>query len=168
MSTSYNAARRVALGLEKQQETVMGGDLWNISLGEETFIRAEMPFQFFNRGFEPPDEQTAQKAALMLYDDEYNEDCAAAEARFTRLKKILTDGDSAALSALLQEIPPEEWLNLVFLDGTRLEKELPPLLKDTSSACREILSESLDQELNRLVDFKDLAETLRRLCRDQV
>ena len=165
MSADYEAARRVAVGLEKEQETVMGNDLWDISLGEDIGVQAEMPFQFFGRGFEPPDEQTAQRAALMLYDEEFAADRKRAEARLLRLEQVLKAGDAAALSALLAEQPVEEWLNFIFLNGKKLESGLPPLLETADPRCRALFAAALDAALSRLVAFPDLLQTLRGLCR---
>jgi hypothetical protein len=164
MSASYEAARRVALGLERKQQIVFGEDLWNISLGDDFGTRADMPFQFFGKGFEPPDEQTAQKTSLMLYDDEYEADRSAAALRLEKLEEALRADNLPALSALLSQVPVEEWLSLIFLEGKKLEAELPPLLQQTSSACRACLVEALDAGVSRLVVFQDLLKTLRQLC----
>ena len=160
MSTAYENAKRVALGLVSDQTEQSGDDLWNISLGGDFSIAAEMPFQFFERGFEPPEEQIMQKTALKLYDDEYEADRKAAEDRLETLKTALADSDLSALKSCMNEVHPEEWLSLIFLDGEKLKEELVPLIKRTSPECRSAFSAAIDKALKRLVDFKDLLETL--------
>ena len=164
MDASYKSAKRVALGLEKEQTALPGDDLWSISLGDSFSLRTEMPFQFFEQGFEPPDEQTAQKAALMLYEEEYAADQKEAQRRFEALKRALAAGDDKSLSRLLSQLPPEEWLSLIFLDGERLRDELLPLLDSAESACRELFSRALDRALEHLVDYKELLEALKKHC----
>ena len=44
MSSSYESAKRVALGLEKEAEEVVGDDLWNVSPGGGFGISMELPF----------------------------------------------------------------------------------------------------------------------------
>ena len=163
MSAAYENAKRVALGLVREQSEESGDDLWNISLGGAFSIAAEMPFQFFERGFEPPDELTAQKTALMLYDDEYESDRKTAEDRLETLKTALSDSDLDGLKELLNEVHPEEWLSLIFLDGEMLKEELVPLLKSASPECRSVFSSAMNKALKRLVDFKDLLETLKEV-----
>ena len=120
--------------------------------------------QFFEQGFEPPDEQTAQKAALMLYEEEYAADQKEAQRRLERLKRALSSGDAKGLEKLLSELPPVEWLSLIFLDGDRLREELVPLLDAADAPCRKLFSEALEQGLEQLVDFKDLLEALKKHC----
>ena len=120
MSVSYEAARRVALGLEKQQREVITEDPWSVSMGDGfSFAVAEMPFQSFEHPFEPLPEQIAQKSALMLYDDEFEADRTEAEGRLSRLEQALEAGDFPALSALLAEAPVEEWMSLIWFDGVK-------------------------------------------------
>ena len=165
MSTSYEAAKRVALGLETERKETPGEDLWNISLDGGFGLAAEMPYQYFEKGFEPPDEQVAQKAALMLlYDDEYAADRAAAEQRLQKLRDALAADDSAAVTSLLSASPPDQWLSLIFLDGTQIREELAPLLEGASPTCRSAFSAAAERSLKRLVEFKDLLETLNKLC----
>lgn len=164
MSAAYENAKRVALGLVREQSEGSGDDLWNISLGGGFSIAAEMPFQFFERGFEPLEEQVMQKNALKLYDDEYEADKAVAENRLETLKTSLKTSDLPALKSCLNEVHPEEWLTLIFLDGEKLKNELVPLLESTSSECKTAFSGAMDKALKRLVDFKNLFETLMDLC----
>ena len=167
MSASYESAKRVALGLEKEPPVQAGDDLWNISLdgGFGGFgIAAEMPFQFFEKGFEPPDEQTAQKAALMLYDVEYNTDRQAAEARLAALEKALAASDLNGLQRLLADAPPVQWLSLIFLDGGAIRDTLVPLLEQADASCRRAFSDAADLALRQLVDFRELWETLKKHC----
>ena len=164
MSATYESARRIALGLEKEQEQAAGDDIWSVSLGGGFGLRAEMPFQFFERGFEAPDEQVAQRAALKLYQEEYEADRTVAEDRLRRLKLGLQTNDAAGLHALFSEAPVEEWLSLIFLEGQPLRDELLPLLDDTDAACRAEAAQAFGQGLSRLVDFKDLLEALQEHC----
>ena len=129
MSTAYQNAKRVALGLVSDRAEQPGDDLWNISLGGDSPFAVEMPFQFFERGFEPPEDQIMQKSALKLYDDEYEADRKAAEDRLETLKTALAASDLSALKSCLNEVHPEEWLSLIFLDGDKLKEELVPLIK---------------------------------------
>jgi hypothetical protein len=164
MSSSYESAKRVALGLVKEQAAQSGDDLWSISLGDSFSLRTEMPFQFFERGFEPPDEQTAQKAALMLYEGEFAADQKGAQKRFDALKQALAASDERRLSKLLAEAPLSEWFSLIFLDGDRVKDELVPLLEKSGAPCRAAMSAALDRALEQLVDFKGLLETLKTYC----
>ena len=164
MSAEYEAARRVALGLEREQALQEGGDLWNISLGDGFSLQAEMPFQFFERGFEPPDEQTAHKAALMLFDEEFEDDRKAAQARLARMMTDLEAGDAQDLRTLLEEAPPDEWLSLIFLDGADLRDRLVPLLDKAGPDCRSVAGEALDKALDRVLEFRDLLEVLKDHC----
>lgn len=164
MSASYEAARKIALGLEKERTESSGLDLWNISLGDGFNMQAEMPFQNFAKGFEPPDELLSHRAALMLYDDEFAADCHVAEGRLARLEKCLAARDEENLQALLEEAPLEEWLSLIFLDGDKLEKELTPLIEKAGDGCRSQLAAALDGAMERLVAFRELAEALRGMC----
>lgn len=47
MSSSYESAKRVALGLEAAQKARVGEDLWSVSLGSGISLQAELPFQYF-------------------------------------------------------------------------------------------------------------------------
>ena len=165
MDAYYEGAKRVALGLEREQVAQTGDDLWSVSLGGDFRFSSEMPFQFFERGFEPPDEQTAQKSALMLlYGEEYAEDRKAAEKRLEELKRALAQPAADGVRRCMEEAPPEEWLSLIFLDGDRLREELVPLLDSAGSECKAVVAAALDGALARLVDFKDLLEVLRQHC----
>ena len=46
----------------------------------------------------------------------------------------------------------------------KLKDELVPLLDDTSDDCRKIFGEALDKALSRLVNFKDLLQSLKSRC----
>ena len=164
MSAAYENAKRVALGLVSDRPDQSGDDLWNISFGGDLPFTAEMPFQFFERGFEPLEEQIMQKSALKLYDAEYEADRKAAEGRLETLKTALADSDLNALKACLNEVHPEEWLSLIFLDGKQLKDELVPLLEVSSPECRTAFSAAMEKALKRLVDFKDLLESLKMCC----
>lgn len=164
MSSSYEAAKRVALGLERGQEAPVVDDLWSVSFGADFSLRTEMPFQFFEKGFEPPDEQTAQKAALMLFEEEFAADQKAAEERFRVLRQSLAASDLDGVQRLLAEAPPVGWLSLIFLEGETLWTELVPALESADEPCRTAFSQALDAALEQLVDFKDLMETLRKHC----
>lgn len=164
MSTAYENAKRVALGLVSDQTEQSGDDLWNISLGGDFSIAAEMPFQFFERGFEPLEEQIMQKSALKLYNAEYEADRKAAEGRLETLKSALADSDLSVLKSCLNEVYPEEWLSLIFLDGQQLKEELVPLLENTTPECKKIFSAAAEKSLKRLVNFKNLLESLKTCC----
>lgn len=165
MSASYESAKRVALGMEHEKKTAapLGDDLWNVSLGGGFGFAAEMPFQFFEKGFEPPDEQTAQKAGLMLY-EEYTSDQKTAEARFDTLKALLAASDLSGLKKLLADAPLVQWMSLIFLDGDRLRDELVPQLEASDAVCRAAFSAAADEALRQLVDYRDLLETLQKHC----
>ncbi len=166
MSVSYEAARRVALGLEKQQREVITEDPWSVSMGDGfSFAVAEMPFQSFEHPFEPLPEQIAQKSALMLYDDEFEADRTEAEGRLSRLEQALEAGDFPALSALLAEAPVEEWMSLIWFDGVKLREELPPLLEKAAPECRACLGDALEKGISRMVDFTALLKDLREQCK---
>ena len=160
MSRAYQSAKRIALGLVLEQQETAGDDLWDISLGDDFSFNTEMPFQFFERGFEPPEEQVSQKTALMLYDDEYEDDKKDAEERLSRLKDALRSSDRSGLKKCLSETHPEEWLSLIFLDGESLKNDLVPLLKAASPECREVFHTEINKALKRLQDFKNLLESL--------
>ena len=164
MSTTYESAKRVALGLEEQPAVVTGDDLWNISLDGGFGVAAEMPFQFFERGFDPPDELTAQKSALMLYDSEYAADRTAAEAHLADLERTLAENDLPGLRALLDGAPLAQWLSLIFLDGQKLKRELAPRIENADEKCRAAFAEAADGALRQLVAFRDLLDTLRKYC----
>ena len=112
MNSSYESAKKVALGLWREPPISAGDDLWSISLGAENMLMAEMPFQFFERGFEAPDAQTAQKTALMLYETEYAADAADAQKNYDVLKKALVGKNALALGQLLTAQPLQGWLSL--------------------------------------------------------
>ena len=164
MDPYYESAKRIALGLEKDLEIDTGDDLWGISLGGSFGIQTEMPYQFFEKGFAPPDELTAQKAALMLYDEEFAADQKQAENNLNTLVEALKKNDLAAIEALFAKGRPEEWMSLVFLDGEKLQNELAPLLDQADPECRKTAADAFVKGLSRLVDFKDLLEALIRHC----
>lgn len=166
---AYEEARRVALGLERAQNTQAGDDIWNISLedplssGGGFGLSAQMPYQFFERGFEAPDEVTAQKSALMLY-EEYGQDQVAALEKLERLESILSEQDSEKLSKLMDEAPVEEWLSYIFLENEMIRDGLVPALDGTDADCKAGFAKALDQALERLVEFRDLLSALREHC----
>ena len=167
MSIRYENAKRVALGLVREQEEEIGDDIWGISLGDEFGVTGELGFQFFERGFDAPEELVMEKQALKLYPSEYKADKQAAETRLAAMEEALSGSDLPALKACLTEVHPEEWLSLIFLDGEQLKKELVPLLEKTSPECKKIFAAAADKALKRLVNFKDLLESLKMCC-DQV
>lgn len=163
MSTTYESAKRIALGLASQLKDILGEDLWNISLGD-VGPTAEMPYQFFEKGFEPPEELVLQKSALMLFDSEYEADAKAAQQRFEALKAALEASDVRALERLFAAAEPAQWLSLIFLDGGMIKDELVPLLENADSECKSTVKAALDKSLAKLVDFKALLESLCTCC----
>ena len=87
-----------------------------------------------------------------------------AEKRLETLKQALAGSDKEALKDCLNEVHPEEWLSLIFLDGNKLKEELVPLMDSTSDDCRKIFGNALDKALSRLVNFKDLLQSLKSRC----
>ena len=164
MDPYYESAKRIALGLEKDLMIQSGDDIWGISLGESFGVQTEMPYQFFEKGFEAPDELTAQKAALMLYDEEYAADKKQVEENLITFEEALKKNDLAAMQALFAKAGTEEWLSLVFLDGEILQNELAPLLDQADPACRKAAAEAFGKGLSNLVDFEDLLKALIRHC----
>jgi hypothetical protein len=163
MTEEYIAARRIALGLEMEAPAQRGDDLWNVSVPYLGFARAEMPYQFFEKGFAAPLELEAQKAALMLYED-YDEDSDRAAALLKRLGVALLADDSDGLSALLHEAPLSDWLSLVLISQKTLNDTLEPALNAASDAYRQILGEALISEISRLVAFPELLTSLLAIC----
>ncbi len=166
MSTLYENAKRVALGLVREQKEKAGDDLWNINLDDDFDTTGELSFQFFERGFDTPEELVLEKQALILYRNEYDADLDDAEKRLEILKQALESSDSSALKAVLTEVHPEEWLSLIFLDGQQLKEELVPLLEKTTPECKKIFTAAADKALKRLVNFKDLLESLKMCCNE--
>lgn len=164
MSIRYENAKQVALGLIREQKEEIIDDIWGISLDDDFGMTGELGFQFFERGFEEVEEQIMQKGALKLYSSEYETDRKAAVARLKTLEQALADSDLNALKACLNEVHPEEWLSLIFLDGKQLKDELVPLLEVSSPECRTVFSAAMEKALKRLVDFKDLLESLKMCC----
>ena len=164
MDPYYELAKRIALGLEKDLEIQTGDDIWGISLGDSFSIQTEMPYQFFEKGFAPPDELTAQRAALMLYDEEFAADQKQAEENLAALKEALRGNDLAALKELFAKAGTEEWMSLVFLDGEKLQNELAPLLDQADLACQKVAADAFEKGLKKLVDFQDLLEALIKHC----
>ena len=80
------------------------------------------------------------------------------------LGRTMSESDLNALKACLNEVHPEEWLSLIFLDGKQLKDELVPLLEVSSPECRTAFSAAMEKALKRLVDFKDLLESLKMCC----
>ena len=167
MSAEYENAKLIALGLEADSTTIapQGDDIWNISLGGfGGGLSAQMPFQMFEKGFEPPEELTMHRSALMLHDDEYAADKEHAKECVEVLEKYLENSDAGALKDMLSTDPPEMWLSLIFLNGDKLREELVPAIRGSSPECREFLATALDGALGRMVDFKDLFEALKECC----
>ena len=164
MDPYYESAKRIALGLEKDLDIQVGDDIWGISLRDSFSIQTEMPYQFFEKGFAPPDELTAQKAALMLYDEEFTADQKQAEKNLKKLQEALEKNDLAALQELFGKVGIEEWMSLVFLDGEILQSELTPLLDKADPFCRKAALDAFEKGLKKLVDFQDLLEALIKHC----
>lgn len=164
MSVGYENAKRVALGLVREQAEQAGEDLWGISLGAGVPLQAEMPYSFFGKAFEAPEEQQAQKAVLMLYKDEYEADRKTAEKRCEALEKALRNNDAEGLRKLMDKAPAAEWLSLVFLDGESIEKKLVPALEKAGTGCRAAFAEALGQAIDTLEDFRGLLEELKSRC----
>lgn len=164
MNVFYEEAKRIALGLVMEQDNNTGSDLWNIPVDNNFRVTTEMPFQFFERGFEPMEDMIMQKIGLKIYIPEYDEDRLDAERRLEALKQALSASDLNAVKEQLNEVHPEEWLSLIFLDGIILKNELVPLLDNTSEECRQAVGKALDQALSRLVNYKDLLKSLRSRC----
>ncbi len=170
MSSAYDSAKRVALGLERETDAVFGDDLWNISL--DGFgggmgggaLMAEMPLQFFEKGFEAPEELVMHRSTLMLYDDEFARDKEAAEGNLARLTDIFRASDLQAMKRMLAAMPPVQWLSLIFLDGDKILAELVPVIKDSSEECRAEFAAAIDKALDQLVEFTDLFTALRECC----
>ena len=172
MSNAYDSAKRVALGLEKEADMGFGDDLWNISLdgaggfggGGGVGLMAEMPLQFFEKGFEAPEELVMHRSTLMLYDDEFRRDKESAENNLSRLTDIFRASDLQALKRMMSAMPPAQWLSLIFLDGGKILEELVPAIKDSAAECRKEFGAAVDKALDQLVDFTDLFTALRECC----
>lgn len=165
MNAEYEAAKRVALGLEMTKKASAGADIWSISLGDGLGITGEMPNQYFEFGFEATSEQQAQKAALMLYDSEFEADRSQAEQYLDSLTKLLKNGDAEGLKSLFLSAPAESWLSLIFLPGDGLKQTLAPLLRQAPASCRAITAEALQMALKKMVVFQELTEALLDCCR---
>ncbi len=167
MSKEYESAKRIALGIEKEVKEKNGDDIWNISFDGGVGIggfMAEMPFQFFERGFDPPEEQTMHKTALMLFDEEYMQDKQVAEDNLRELIAALKASDADGIRKLTTTAPVAQWLSLIFIDGNVLREELVPAVKGASQECRSAFADAVDCALTDLLVFKDLMEALRSCC----
>ena len=164
MNIYYEEAKRVALGLVMKQDSNTGSNLWDVPMDRFDEVRAEMPFQFFERGFEPMEDLKMQMNALKIYIPDYDEDRLDAERRLKALEQALAASDLNAVKEQLSDVHPEEWLSLIFLNGDKLKDELVPLLDQTSEDCRKAVGIALDKALSRLVNYKDLLKSLRSRC----
>lgn len=164
MNAEYEAAKRVALGWEAARKANAGADIWSISFDGAFSPALELPGQYFERGFEATSEQLAQKSALRLYEEEYEQDRLAAEKNLDSLMDSLKKNDADGLRELLASAPPEQWLSLVFLDGGTLKDTLPPLLREADAPCRRIMVEALEKMLKKLVGFRELPEALKKIA----
>lgn len=170
MSSAYDSAKRIALGLEKEADAGFGDDLWNISfdgigggIGGGS-LAAEMPLQFFEKGFEAPEELVMHRSTLKLYDDEFRSDREAAESNLSRLTDIFRSSDLQALKRMLAALPPVQWLSLIFLDGEKIRTELVPAIEGSGEECKAEFAAALDKALGQLVEFRDLFTALRECC----
>ena len=125
---------------------------------------AEMPLQFFEKGFEAPEELVMHRSTLMLYADEFARDKSAAEANLARLADIFRSSDLPALKRLLSAQPPVQWLSLIFLDGEKVRSELVPAIEAADEKCRDEFARAADKALGQLVEFRDLFTALRECC----
>lgn len=175
MSSAYDSAKRVALGLEKEADLGFGEDLWNISLdgaggfgggigGGGVGLMAEMPLQFFEKGFEAPEELVMHRSTLMLYDDEFGRDKESAENNLAKLTEVFRASDLQALKRMLSAAPPVQWLSLIFLDGGKIREELVPAIEGSAAECRREFGAAIDKALDQLVEFTDLFTALKECC----
>lgn len=167
MSKEYEAAKRIALGIDRELPVTPGEDIWNISVGGDAdfgSFTVDMPFQYFERSFEAPEEQTRHKIALMLFDDEYLQDKQSADDNLRKLITAFKTSDAEGIRKLMSDAPAAQWLSLIFIEGSALLGELVPALEESTPECRKAFADAADQALNELVEFRDLMEALRGRC----
>lgn len=164
MSAAYESAKRVALGLATRPKISVEDSPWNIPVPGSA-VSAEMPFQYFERTIGDLGEIQRQRAALMLYEEEYAADLAAAEENLAALRALLTGGCKPELAAYLRARPLADWLSPVFLRPALLEETLLPALTAASADHRLAFQEAAEEQLKRLQKYQELLTVLLGLCR---
>lgn len=155
MARDYHSARQTALGFQAASgtERVAGGlRATSAEMGIE-----DLPVLLCEeRSLDTPDEQMAQRAVLMLF-DEFDDDEAQAQVNLQVLVECLQAGDEARLAELLQQAPCADWLSGVFLSKESLEG-LDEAIKAANEPTKAALHAHLQQQRQRLVQYTDLMD----------
>lgn len=158
MVRDYKRARMVALGFEKPPDDTSG--FKEAFGGEIRFSGIEgvagMAMQFFEQSVDEPDELSAQRAALMLFDD-YRKDKESALRKFRHLIGFVQKRKADEAVSFLRRNPCADWLSSIFIDSSdtdALREQLASLDDDS----RKLLNDEFRAERERLVEFGELLD----------
>lgn len=163
---AYEAAKRIALGLEQEAKQQTGDDLWNLEVNQGGIL-GELPFQYFEKTFEMPPEQEAERVALSLYGDEYEKDRKRALESFTKLVELLRRNDFAGLEAFVKDNGLTDWLSFIFIEEAQVKEKLVSAVKSAGAQCREALGNAAETAASKLVRFDNLMKDIVKLCREK-
>lgn len=159
MSKEYEQAKDVALG--KVLPTIHdAGDVeWDVK-PKPLSMSSELPEQMFKREFFPPGEMVAHRAALSLYDGEYDADVNASARTLASLTEMLNRQDAHAVTRLLRRQPTADWFSYVFVAEKDIDPTFVAAVRGTSDVCRRALRAALQGSLSELVTYRRLHEQL--------
>ena len=160
----YDDAKAVALGLSPAppaQDFSSGG--FGVTAGSAG-MRPQAPYQYFNKGIEPPSELIAHKSALSLF-KEYDKDKKNARKLLSKTLALIEKDDAGGVEKLLGKNLFADWLSFVFLS----EQDIDGFVTAVSGAAKDVrtaVAAGANAELVRLINFKELLAKLVEVSAD--
>ena len=101
------------------------------------------------------------------WDTEFATDRKAARMNLEKLRECLLTGDYAGTSQLFIQKPAADWLNYVFLNETEVN-DLLVIIKNTTTACKNLVSVAITKEIDRLLIFKALFMLIKKISQERI
>lgn len=155
----YEIARNIALGLNPYPQDPAQSAGTETAKSVQSALKSEMMVQFLERSIEIPSKLIQAKQILSLF-DEYSNDKKQSIQLLLELNKICIDGDTDRLNEFLHAHPVSQWLSFAFIEDKQLNDYLHDAIAKYDQDTKALLSTHIEQEINKLVDFKELFECL--------
>jgi hypothetical protein len=156
MNQRYVLAKNAALGIEEGTPLPPSHNYKDVVIGQ----RAQTGVELFSKTFNTPPELIVRKSVLSLF-EEYETDYDNGHKVLRNVLKILDDKTIGNLENFLNAHKPIEWFNCIFLEDEEID-ELILALENTNEDNLKVFLQTIQQEIQKLVNFKDLYSAVLR------